>query len=64
MSSLLSGLVYILLFCLIILGLTRPLGIYLFRVFEGERKPLPWLFGPVERAVFRLCNVDPQQRCV
>ena len=61
MSSLLYDLTQILLFCLVILGLTRPLGIYLFRVFESERKPLPRLFGPIERAVFRLCGVDPQR---
>lgn len=61
MSSLLYDLTQILLFCLVILGLTRPLGIYLFRVFESERKPLPRLFGPIERAFFRLCGVDPQR---
>jgi len=29
------------------------------RVFEGDRRPLPRLFGPVERLLFRLSGVDP-----
>lgn len=56
-----SGLTQILLYCLIILALTKPLGIYLFCVFEGERRPLPRLFGPIERATFRVCGVDARQ---
>ena len=61
MFPLLSGFVQVLLFCLIILGLTKPLGNYLFRVFEDQQKPLPRLFGPIERALYRLCGVDPQR---
>ena len=29
-----------------ILALTRPLGVYMHRVFEGERQPLPRVLGP------------------
>ena len=29
------------------------------RVFEGDRQPLPRVFGPVERFLFRLSGVDP-----
>jgi K+-transporting ATPase A subunit len=50
MRPLLFSLAQLLLFSLFILGLTKPLGSYLFRVFEGEQKPLPRLFGPLERA--------------
>jgi len=45
----------------LVLGLTRPLGAYLHRVFEGERRPLPRVFGPLERLLFRLIGVDPKQ---
>ena len=55
----LNGWLQISIFLLAILALTKPLGIYLFNVFEGESKPLHRLFGPVERAVFRLCGVNP-----
>ena len=53
----LAGWAQVALFSLIILGLTRPLGTYLHRVFEGERQPLPRVLGPLERGLLRLCGV-------
>ena len=53
------GWLQIALFALVILALTKPLGLYLHRVFEGERQPLPRIFGPVERLLYRLCGVNP-----
>jgi K+-transporting ATPase ATPase A chain len=49
------------LFALVILALTKPLGLYMFRVFEGERQPLPRLLGPLERLLHRLSGVDPRR---
>jgi K+-transporting ATPase ATPase A chain len=54
----LNGWLQILLFSAVIFALTKPLGIYMFRVFEGERQPLPRLFSPIERALYRLCGID------
>ena len=48
------------LFSALVLLTTKPLGIYMARVFEGDRRPLPRLFGPIERFLFRLSGVDPQ----
>ena len=48
------------LFFLVIIALTKPLGTYMFRVFEGERQPLPRLFGPLERLTYRLSGIDPR----
>ena len=45
-------------FFAVVLALTRPLGDYMFRVFEGDRQPLPRVFGPLERFAYRLCGVD------
>ncbi|HEX9594458.1 MAG TPA: potassium-transporting ATPase subunit KdpA, partial [bacterium] len=45
-------------YCLVILALVRPLGLYLYRVFEGEQQPLPRLLGRVEHALLRLCGVE------
>src|SRR5512140_442511 len=56
-----NGWLQIGLFSLVILAITRPLGLYMFRVFEGERQPLPRLFGPLERLLYRLCGVDPRK---
>ncbi len=46
-------------FFVVVLALTRPLGAYMFRVFEGTRQPLPSVLGRAERLVYRLCGVDP-----
>lgn len=52
------GWIQIILYFLTILVLTRPVGNYLYRVFEGERKPLPGVLGPAERCVYRMVMVD------
>ena len=49
----------ILLFCALVLALTRPVGRYLFQVFEGPERPLPRVLGPVERGLLRLCGAYP-----
>jgi potassium-transporting ATPase potassium-binding subunit len=57
-----NGWVQILIFFLVILAITKPLGIYMFRVFEGDRQPLPRFFGPIERGLYRLCGIDPREQ--
>jgi len=57
-----NGWVQILLFALIVFALVKPLGIYMFRVFERGRQPLPRFFGPIERWIYRLCGVDPKEQ--
>ncbi|MBU8898511.1 potassium-transporting ATPase subunit KdpA [Corallococcus sp. M34] len=57
----LIGWLQILLFFALVLALTKPLGGYLFRVFEGEHQPLPRVLGPVERVLLRLCGADARQ---
>ncbi len=57
-----NGWIQILLFAAIIFAITKPLGSYMYRVFEGDRQPLPRLFGAIERLLYRLCGVDPQQQ--
>ena len=56
----LNGWVQILFFALLIFAITKPLGLYMFRVFEGDQKPLPRLLGPIERLLYKLCGVDPK----
>jgi potassium-transporting ATPase potassium-binding subunit len=48
------------LFSGLVLLTTKPIGTYLARVFEGEHRPLPRFFGPIERFLFRLSGVDPK----
>src|SRR5689334_9851538 len=40
---------------------TKPLGSFMYRVFETDRRPLSRVLGPVERLLFRLSGVDPGQ---
>ena len=52
-----NGWLQILIFFLVVLALTKPLGIYMFRVFEGNERPLPRTLGMLERGLLRLCGV-------
>ena len=44
-------------FFLIVLAITKPLGSYMARVFAGERTWLTPIFAPIERLIYRLCGV-------
>ena len=55
-----NGWLQIAMFFLVVLALTKPLGVYMYRVFEGGDPPLKRLFGPIERLLYRLCGVDPK----
>jgi K+-transporting ATPase ATPase A chain len=39
----------------------KPLGTYMARAFEGERVFLSPVLAPLERAVYRLCRIDPSR---
>jgi potassium-transporting ATPase potassium-binding subunit len=58
----LIGWLQILIFSVAILALTKPIGVWMFRIFEGDRQPLPRFFGPIERFLYRLCGVDPKEQ--
>jgi potassium-transporting ATPase potassium-binding subunit len=45
-------------FFLLILAVTKPLGLYMRRVFSGERTFLDPVMRPVERLVYRVSGVD------
>ena len=53
------GWLQILVFAASVLVITKPLGLLMFQIFEGERQPLPRFFGPIERALLRGCGVRP-----
>ncbi|WP_066782166.1 potassium-transporting ATPase subunit KdpA [Sphingomonas sp. CCH5-D11] len=54
-----SGWALILGFLAILLALTKPVGLWLFALYEGRRTPLHLALGPVERGFYRLAGVDP-----
>jgi K+-transporting ATPase ATPase A chain len=41
--------------------LVKPLGLYMARVFNGERTLLDRVLRPVEHLIYWLCGVDPRQ---
>jgi potassium-transporting ATPase potassium-binding subunit len=55
------GLVRILIFLVVLFLLVKPLGTYMARVYEGQRTVLDRLLGPLERWLYRLCGVNPQE---
>jgi K+-transporting ATPase ATPase A chain len=56
-----NGWIQIALFSVIIIAITRPLGGYLARVFDGERTWLSPVLGRVERGIYALSGVDPRE---
>ena len=45
----------------ILLLLTKPMGQWLFALYEGRRTPLHRLLGPVEAGFYRLSGIDPNE---
>jgi potassium-transporting ATPase potassium-binding subunit len=56
-----NGWLQIALYCVLLILITRPIGGYMTRVFNGERTVLSPVLRPVERAIYRLCGVDETQ---
>ena len=52
-----NGWIQIAIFSLAVIAITKPLGGYLTRVFNGERTFLSPLLHPVERLIYALCGV-------
>lgn len=48
-------------FVAILLVLTKPVGMWLFALYEGRRTPLHAILGPVEAGFYRLAGIDPSQ---
>ncbi|WP_230482295.1 potassium-transporting ATPase subunit KdpA [Sphingomonas sp. Leaf21] len=55
----LQGWALILGFVAILLALTKPVGAWLFALYEGRRTPLHVVLGPVERGFYALSGIDP-----
>src|ERR1700730_1783543 len=44
-----------------VLVCVKPLGLFMARVFTGERTFLSPVLAPVERAIYKLCRINPEQ---
>ena len=45
----------------ILLAITKPVGLWLFALYEGRATPLHRVLGPVERGFYRLSGIDPKE---
>ncbi len=54
-----QGWILIAAFLAILLALTKPMGMWLFAIYEGRRTPLHTVLGPVERGFYYLSGIDP-----
>ena len=57
----LNGFLQLGIYFLVLLAVTKPLGIYMTRVFSGERIILSRVFGPLERLIYRICRIDEHE---
>ena len=51
------GIAQIVIYFGIVLAITKPVGLFMYRVFEGERTFLHTIFRPLERAIYKLGGV-------
>src|SRR5678816_1411615 len=51
------GIAQIVFYFVVLLGLAKPLGWYMARVYEGRPCGADKIFSPVERLIYRLCAV-------
>src|SRR3954468_14263741 len=57
-----NGLLQIAFYFVVLIALAKPLGAYMARVYEGQRLfGLDRVLGPVERLIYRLCGVRPEE---
>jgi K+-transporting ATPase ATPase A chain len=57
----LNGWIQIALYCAIIIAITKPFGGHLTRVFNGERTLLSPVLGWLERSIYGISGVDPDE---
>jgi len=55
----LQGWGFIALFVAILAAAAKPMGLWLFALYEGRRTPLHRVLGPVERGIYRIGGIDP-----
>ena len=53
-----NGWVQIIVFLLLVLAITKPVGVFITRVFNRERTFMDPVLRPIERLIYKLCFVD------
>jgi K+-transporting ATPase ATPase A chain len=52
-----NGWIQILFYCAVLLAVTKPMGIYMLKVYDGSYR---WL-GFLERPIYRICGIDEKE---
>jgi K+-transporting ATPase ATPase A chain len=53
-----NAVLQLLLYFVVLIGLAKPLGSYMARVYEGEKVALERVLGPIERLIYRLAGTS------
>ena len=56
-----NGYLQLIFFLAVLIGLAKPLGWYMARVYEGQSTGLDRVLGPIERLIYRLSGVQADQ---
>src|SRR5215470_17940945 len=56
-----NGFLQLAIYFVVLLAITKPLGVYMVRVFSGERTVLHTILRPLERFIYRVCRVDEDE---
>ena len=54
----LNGFLQLAVYFLVLVAITKPLGVYMARVFQGEKTFMSRVLVPIERLIYRVCRVD------
>jgi len=55
-----NAIVHVGIFSALVTAISVPLGLYMARVFAGERTMLDPVMRPLERTIYRLCGIHPE----
>jgi K+-transporting ATPase ATPase A chain len=56
-----NGILQIALYLVVLVALVKPLGSYMTKVYEGEPCGLDRIVGPVERLIYQLLGIRPEE---
>ena len=56
-----AGWLQIILFFLVLLALVKPVGAYMANIYQGERTFLSPVVAPIERGIYRISGVRPDE---
>ena len=56
-----NGFLQLAIYFLVLLAITKPLGVYMVKIFSGERTFMHVLLRPLERVIYRVCRVNENE---